>query len=123
MIEMSASSATARPAPTATPLIALMIGVSHSIIVRTMSPPSRIAAIVRAVVADLPGDPVEVAAGAERLALAGDDDGADLGAVVDVGEDRRQLGVHRRVGRVELARVRQRDQHHAVVAVVDLQTW
>jgi len=47
MIEMSASSATARPAPTATPLMALMIGVSHSIIVRTMSPASRITLIVR----------------------------------------------------------------------------
>ena len=46
MIEMSAISATASPAPTATPLIALMIGVSHSMIVRTMSPASRITFIV-----------------------------------------------------------------------------
>ena len=104
MIEMSASNATASPAPTATPLIALMIGVSHSIIVRTMSPASRITSHRAFVVADLLGDPVEIAAGAECVALAGDDDGAHLRAGVDVGEDGRQLGVHRRVGGVELAR-------------------
>ena len=36
----------ASPAPTATPLIADTIGVSQSIIVRTMSPASRITRIV-----------------------------------------------------------------------------
>ena len=46
MMLMSAINATARPAPTATPLIADTIGVSQSIIVRTMSPASRITRIV-----------------------------------------------------------------------------
>ena len=46
MMLMSARSATASPAPTATPLMADTIGVSQSIIVRTMSPASRITRIV-----------------------------------------------------------------------------
>ena len=43
---MSAINATANPAPTATPLIAEMMGVSQSIIERTISPASRMTRIV-----------------------------------------------------------------------------
>ena len=38
-----------------------------------------------------------------------------------VGKDRRQLGMHYRIGGVELAGIGQRDQHHTVVPLLDLQ--
>ena len=61
----------------------------------------------------------EVAAGAERLALAGEDDGADVVVGVRVVERVEQLVDHLRPDRVAALRVVQRDGEHAV-AIGDL---
>ncbi|MNK66316.1 hypothetical protein D3C87_856320 [compost metagenome] len=51
------------------------------------------------------GQQVQVAARAEEVARAGEDDGAHLGVVLRVGERGRQLGVQRRRDRVARGRV------------------
>ncbi len=70
------------------------------------------------VVADLFGDPVEVAAGGERAPGAGDDHGPHLVVVADVAEHAGQLQMHRRIGRVHLVGVVERDPQDPAGTIV-----
>ena len=73
------------------------------------------------VVADLPGDPVQVATGRERPAGAGDHDGAHRRVVVDRAEHARQLEVHVGAGGVQAIGIVEGDQQHPVARPLETQ--
>jgi hypothetical protein len=121
---MSASSATASPAPTAINEDTRLtdgdtvdrrhdrrVAIDHRAhdVARLLHHPDGLR-----VVAHLFGDPVEITAGGERRAGAGDDDRTYRGVLVDRPEHLRQLQVHVGAGGVESIRIVECDQQHAV---------
>ena len=88
----SQASAMTAPAPTAVPLTAAMTGRRSSRMFAMSAPVTRVKASEALHVAreELADDVLDVAAGAERAALAGDDDGAHVVVVIERGERRRE---------------------------------
>ena len=112
---MSQGRVMVRPAPMETPLMAPMIGFERGTNVTQFSRRSRmrmrVAVVFGALDALVPA--LDVGAGAEGVARAGEDDGADGGVVV-VGLDRlAHLGVHRLAEGVELVGVVEGDDADA----------